>query len=295
MLIGVDFSNARRSRRASSSRGTSAAPMVADTASGARPAEILDTIARVVGALSDHPDAVGIAIPGEVNTDGRCWRLPNTRGFEGVRIAEEVSRRLRCPIAVENRATTAALAEQLYGHGQQHETFLLVSLETGIGGGLVDRTSALSRVQRFWRGNRPYLRGHFAGRAAVRVRTTRLRGGVRGHARRAAQVRRARRQSHGAERGRRGRARRAEWIGVMAFETMGRALGRALGTVQNFLDLGAVVFAGAAALHFDLIEPYVREELRLKAFAPPLAEVPLLTSELGESAGVIGAAHLTTL
>jgi predicted NBD/HSP70 family sugar kinase len=81
----------------------------------------------------------------------------------------------------------------------------------------------------------------------------------------------------------------------MAFETMGRALGRALATVQNFLDLGAVVFAGSAALHLDLLEPYVREELRLKAFAPPLAEVPLLLSDLGENAAVIGAAYLTTL
>ena len=90
-------------------------------------------------------------------------------------------------------------------------------------------------------------------------------------------------------------ARRAEWIGVLAFETMGRALGRGLATVQNFLDLGAVVFAGSAAVHFDLIEPFVREELRVKSFAPPLAEVPLLVSDLGETAGVIGAAHLTTL
>jgi predicted NBD/HSP70 family sugar kinase len=65
--------------------------------------------------------------------------------------------------------------------------------------------------------------------------------------------------------------------------------------VQNFLDLGAVVFAGSAAQHLDLLEPYVREELRLKAFAPPLAEVPLLLSDLGENAAVIGAAYLTTL
>lgn len=136
MLIGVDFSNAVI-KAGIVEQGRVLRSMVADAPVDASAQEILDIIARVVGALSARPDAVGIAIPGEVNTDGRCWRLPNTRGFEGVRIAEEVSRRLRCPIAVENRATTAALAEQLYGHGQQHQTFLLVSLETGIGGGLV--------------------------------------------------------------------------------------------------------------------------------------------------------------
>jgi glucokinase len=293
MLIGVDFSNAVI-KAGIVDQGRVLRSITADTPSGAGPPEILDTIARVVGALSAHPSAVGIAIPGEVNTDGRCWRLPNTRGFEGVRIAEEVSRRLRCPIAVENRATAAALAEQLYGHGQEHETFLLVSLETGIGGGLVIGRQLYPGSNGFGAeighicvdtspdaplcacGQRGCVEA-FAGTRAVLRKFSELGGKAPDLATVATS------------------ARRAEWIGVLAFETMGRALGRALGTVQNFLDLGAVVFAGAAALHFDLLEPFVREELRLKTFAPPLAEVPLLVSDLGENAGVIGAAHLTTL
>jgi glucokinase len=293
MLIGVDFSNAVI-KAGIVEQGRVLRSMVADTPAGAEPAEILDTIARVVGALSAHPDAVGIAIPGEVNTDGRCWRLPNTRGFEGVRIAEEVSRRLRCPIAVENRATTAALAEQLYGHGQQHQTFLLVSLETGIGGGLVIGRQLYPGSNGFGAeighicvdtspdaplcacGQRGCVEA-FAGTRAVLRKYAELGGKASDLAAVATS------------------ARRAEWIGVLAFETMGRALGRALSSVQNFLDLSAVVFAGSAAQHLDLLEPFIREELRLKSFAPPLAEVPLLVSDLGENAGVIGAAHLTTL
>ena len=293
MLIGVDFSNAVI-KAGIVEQGRVLRSMIADTPSGAEPAEILDTIARVVGALSNHPDAVGIAIPGEVNMDGRCWRLPNTRGFEGVRIAEEISRRLRCPIAVENRATAAALAEQLYGHGQRHQTFLLVSLETGIGGGLVIGRQLYPGSNGFGAeighicvdtspdaplcacGQRGCVEA-FAGTRAVLRKFSELGGKALDLSAVASS------------------ARRAEWIGVLAFETMGRALGRALATVQNFLDLGALVFAGSAAAHFDLIEPYVREELRLKAFAPPLAAVELLLSDLGESAGVIGAAHLTTL
>lgn len=293
MLIGVDFSNAVI-KAGIVDDGRVLRSMLADTPPGAAPGQILDTIARVVNALGARPDAVGIAIPGEVNTDGRCWRLPNTRGFEGVRIAEEVSRRLQCPIAVENRATAAALAERLYGHGQRHQTFLLVSLETGIGGGLVIGHQLYPGSNGFGAeighicvdtspdaplcacGQRGCVEA-FAGTRAVLRKFAELGGKAQELATVAAS------------------ARRAEWIGVMAFETMGRALGRALATVQNFLDLGAVVFAGSAAQHLDLLEPYVREELRLKAFAPPLAEVPLLLSDLGENAAVIGAAYLTTL
>jgi len=293
MLVGVDFSNSLI-KAGIVDQGRVVRSMVADTPHGAEPPEILDTIARVVSALGPQPAAVGIAIPGEVNTDGRCWRLPNTRGFEGVRIAQEVSRRLRCPIAVENRATTAALAEQLYGHGQQHQTFLLVSLETGIGGGLVIGRQLYPGSNGFGAemghlcvdtspdapecacGQRGCVEA-FAGARAVLRKYAELGGKAHDLATIATS------------------ARRAEWIGVLAFETMGRALGRGVAIVQNFLDLGAVVFAGSSAVHCDLIEPFVREELRVRAFAPPLAEVPLLVSDLGENAGVIGAAHLTTL
>jgi glucokinase len=90
-------------------------------------------------------------------------------------------------------------------------------------------------------------------------------------------------------------ARRGEEAGLKTFEMMGSALGRLLANIQNLLDLNAVVFSGGVSASFDLIEPHVRSALRAHTFAPPLAEVPLLVSELGERAGVIGAAHLTQL
>ena len=136
MPIGVDFTGSVI-RAGVVEDGSIVQSMTADTQVGAEPPEVLDTIARVVLALAPKPEMVGVAIPGEVNVDGRCWRLPNTVGFEGIPIGWEVSRRLGCPIAVENRATTAALAERLYGHGREHPSFLMVTLGTGIGGGIV--------------------------------------------------------------------------------------------------------------------------------------------------------------
>jgi glucokinase len=79
------------------------------------------------------------------------------------------------------------------------------------------------------------------------------------------------------------------------FVMMGDALGRGLAAVQNLLDLNAIVFTGGVSGSWDLIAPHVRSGLRAHTFAPPLAEVPLLLSDLGEVAGIIGAAYLTTL
>jgi glucokinase len=87
-------------------------------------------------------------------------------------------------------------------------------------------------------------------------------------------------------------ARRGERAGIETFEMMGRALGQAVASVQNLLDLDAIVFTGGISASFDLIEPSLRQALQERAFAPPLAAVPLLVSELGDKAVVVGAAHL---
>ncbi|HEX3854215.1 MAG TPA: ROK family protein [Polyangiaceae bacterium] len=293
MLIGVDFGGTQV-KAGIVENGEVVRSTATPTRAGSSAAEVFDTIASTVLALSSKPDAVGVAIPGEVNSEGRCWRLPNVPGFEGVHIAEELAKRLRCPIAVENDATTAALGERLYGHGREHPSFLMLTLGTGVGGGLVLGHQLY-----------PGANGFAAEIGHMKVDTSPeaplcacgQRGCVETFAGTRALLREYARQG--------GQAtevlpiavsaRRGEPAGLRTFEMMGSALGRLLANIQNLLDLNAVVFSGGISASFDLIEPYVRDALRAHAFAPPLSDVPLLVSELGERAGVIGAAHLTQL
>jgi len=293
MPIGVDFTGSLI-RAGVVENGGVVQSMTAGMKAGAERPEVLDTMAQLVLTLARRPETVGVAIPGEVNTEGRCWRLPNTVGFEGVPIAWELGRRLGCPIAVENRATTAGLAERLYGHGRRHASFLIVTLGTGIGGGLVIGHQLYPGANGFGAeighicvdtgenaplctcGQRGCLEA-FAGARSLLRNYAQLGGTAKDLSTLVVN------------------ARRGERAGQKTFEGMGRALGRALATVQNLLDLNAIVFSGGVAAPLDLIEVHVREELRQRAFAPPLAEIPLLLSDLGESAGVIGAAYLTAL
>jgi predicted NBD/HSP70 family sugar kinase len=237
---------------------------------------------------------VGVAIPGEVDADGRCWRLTNVPGFEGVHVAQELAQRLGCPIAVENDATAAALGEQLYGHGRVHPSFLMVTLGTGIGGGLV-----LGHL--LYPGSSGFAGeiGHMNVDRSPDAPTCACgqRGCIEAYAGTYALLRRFRELGGQADEVLpiSVSARRGEPAGLRVFEQMGEALGMGLANIQNLLDLNAIVFSGGISASFDLIEPTLRRALRQYSFAPPLAEVPLLVSELGERAGVIGAAYLTTL
>jgi len=295
MLIGVDFGGTHVKAGVVEGgevlRSTSAA-----TRDGATPAEILDLLASTVLALAPRPEAVGVAIPGEVDADGRCWRLTNVPGFTGVYVAEELSARLfGCPIAVENDATSAALGERLYGHGREHPSFLMVTLGTGIGAGLVlghmlypgangfagefghmniDRSAEAPLCACGQRG----CVESFTGSKALLRKFKELGGSDVDDVLSVAVS-----------------ARRGETAGLEVFAMMGNGLGRGLAAVQNLLDLNAIVLSGGVSASFDLFEAHVREALVAHTFAPPLAEVPLLVSELGERAGILGAAYLTTL
>jgi predicted NBD/HSP70 family sugar kinase len=197
-------------------------------------------------------------------------------------------------VVVENDSTTAALGELLYGHGRSYGSFLVATLGTGIGGGFV----LDGKLRRGAHG--------FAGEIGHVLVDTRpeawpcvcgQRGCMEAYA------------------GTLGLLRRYQELGQTAttileiavaaeagnpaalevFRGMGSTLGIGLAQIQKLLDLDAIVFGGGISASFHLIEPSLRSALRSHAFAPPLGELPLVVSQLGEHAGVIGAAHLHQL
>jgi glucokinase len=293
MLVGVDVAGATV-QAGIVEKGTVVSALSMELRADSTPEEVLDSIAELVRKLSPTPELVGVAIPGEVNTDGRCWRLPNLPGFEGLALAQQVAGRLKCPVAVENRATTAALAEQLFGHGREHPSFLMVTLGTGVGGGLVLGHQLYPGANGFgaelghikvdyaadaplcgcgqrgcleaYVGSRALLREHKA-RTGLELDITALRQGVL--------------------------SRQAPALRLL--DAAGRALGRALANVQSLLDLNAIVLACGSGLPFEPLASATRRELRQQCFAPPLVNVPLLESKLGDQAAVVGAAYLAQL
>jgi glucokinase len=293
-MIGVDFGGTYI--KVAAVQGAEIVQQVSvPTPRDATPLDVLDTLAGAVRQIDRAPDEVGVAIPGEVDRTGRCWRLPNVPGFEGIEIAREISRRLGgARIVVENDATAAALGELVHGHGRRYASFLLVMLGTGVGGGLVMNGSLVRGAHGFaaeighvpidntpeaW----PCGCGHvgcveaYAGTEGI-LRTYRELGGAA-----TAPVEIAAAAVGG------------ETAAVETFSRVGRALGRMLTAVQNVLDLDAVVFSGGISASFRLFEPALRAALVARAHAPPLGAVPLITSELDARAGMVGAAHLVRL
>ena len=83
---------------------------------------------QVVGA--------GIGVPGAVNADGVCHQAVNL-GWEKVNVVNELHSKLKLPVKAGNDANVAALGEAWKGGGQGYPNMLLVTLGTGVGGGII--------------------------------------------------------------------------------------------------------------------------------------------------------------
>lgn len=81
---------------------------------------------------------IGIAVAGLVDRQsGTVLRSPNLQKLDGVSLAVELRKRHRTCVAVENDANAAAYGEKLVGAGKGFRSFVVITLGTGIGGGIV--------------------------------------------------------------------------------------------------------------------------------------------------------------
>ncbi|MCD6303811.1 MAG: ROK family protein, partial [Planctomycetes bacterium] len=81
---------------------------------------------------------VGIGSPGPLSmSEGIVYDSPNIPGMHNVPLRDRVSEALGIPAALENDANAAALGEFLCGAGRQCRDMVLLTLGTGLGGGLI--------------------------------------------------------------------------------------------------------------------------------------------------------------
>ncbi|MDD6328747.1 MAG: ROK family glucokinase [Eubacteriales bacterium] len=88
---------------------------------------------------------VGMGVPGPVKEDGTVLRCVNL-GWGVFNVAEEMSRLVGFPAKVGNDANMAALGEMWQGGGKGYKDIVMVTLGTGVGGGIIIGGKMLSGV-----------------------------------------------------------------------------------------------------------------------------------------------------
>jgi glucokinase len=79
---------------------------------------------------------VGIGVPGPVKGDGTVLTCVNL-GWGKFNVNEEMSKLVGLPVAAGNDANVAALGEMWKGGGQGYQDVVMITLGTGVGGGII--------------------------------------------------------------------------------------------------------------------------------------------------------------
>lgn len=96
---------------------------------------------RLIRENNVSPDqlvGVGVGSPGPLDLDaGLVIAMPNIPGFDRFPLRDRLADQLHLPATLENDANAAAFGEYLCGSGKSARVMVLLTLGTGLGGGIV--------------------------------------------------------------------------------------------------------------------------------------------------------------
>lgn len=237
---------------------------------------------------------IGVAVPGFILLEeGVIRNSNNLASLENFPIRDELSRRLETPVILENDANAAALGEKWIGAGRDVNDLVLLTLGTGIGGGVISNGNVLRGFLGMAGelghitvvpngnpcgcGNRGCVEKHASATAVIA--TARLLG--LGHDLTAKQV-------YELAIGGNEKARNI-------FVSMGEALGIALAMLVNTFNFPLYLLSGGVLGAWDLFAPAMIEETRRRSFTFRNTNTRIGKAALGNEAGLYGAAYLPWL
>ncbi len=260
---------------------------------------VLDDIAAAVEQLRTRFGAagfygIGIGVPGFIDIEkGVIVGTHNLLGFDGFPMRDDLSRRLQTPVILENDANAAALGEKWMGAGRDVNDLVLLTLGTGIGGGIISG----GRVLHGFVGMAGEL-GHITVYPGGNICGCGNNGCLEKHASATAIEAMAKLVTLGdnltakdvydlAEQGNRN--------AVRVFEQMGTALGIALATLINIFNLPLYLLSGGVLPAWKYFSPTMMAEIQTRSFPYRNTRTRIEPATLGNQAGLFGAAYLPFL
>ncbi|MGB3550276.1 MAG: ROK family protein [Candidatus Binatus sp.] len=262
---------------------------------------LLDT-ARRRGLGS--PRAIGVAVPGPLNVySGTVMQAPHVAAWRGYPLRRKLEALIGRMVVVENDANAWALGEYWRGAARGRRDVVLLTLGTGVGGGLVvggklvhgrsGMAGELGHVTvdpdgpRCDCGANGCLESYASASGLRGLVEERL--GLSPGAPLPAQIVDA--EGNFSVRGLSAQARRGDRLALEAFATAGHYLGIAVASFLNIFNPELVVIGGGVAGALPYMRKTMMTQVRERAFTAIASQAKIVRAALGPRGGVVGAAY----
>lgn len=242
--------------------------------------------------------AVGVGAPGVIQEDkGVVVKSPNFPDWNKLPLKDQLEQALGIPVFIENDANAAALGEQWRGAGRGIRSMILLTLGTGVGGGIIldnkiwhgadgmageiGHMTIVPDGRPCTCGNTGCLEMYASARGIVQSYREALGGApavVSGSTKTLTSE-----QVYEAARARDGAA-------VQVMKDMGRTLGIGIASLINIFNPERVLIGGGVKDAWPLFIEATHAEIMKRAFEVPAKRTEIVPTQLGDDAGVVGAA-----
>ncbi len=307
MVIGIDIGGTHV--RALLTDGNGKVLGFRKIVTASRPDTIIADIRFIINELTSglhSPGAVraiGIGSAGSIDRKkGLIITSPNVPALQGFRLVSALEKTCGTKVYLENDATAALVGEGWQGQGRKYRTWLMITLGTGIGGGVVidnrvytgrrgsameiGHTSIDYRGRRCPCGNTGCLEMYASATALVRCTRQRLR-------------RHPESSLHGRTRNQKltskiiyEEALKGDVLSITVFNEVSTWLGIGIANLVNLFNPEAVVFGGGLSRAHRFILPVVRKVVAERALNGLKSGVRYLVSRDEEKAPALGAAKI---
>ena len=240
---------------------------------------------------------VGLAVPGAVLNDTEVKPCVNLDGWGGKDIAGDLSEMIHVPVVVLNDANAAALGEQWQGGGRGHSNLVFVTLGTGIGGGIIINGKLITGANgaageighmKLYGTQSDFTEKCKCGKTGCAEQFSSATGLVRlakihNYEHIASEPATAKDIMDAAVSGN-------VFTAKVALEVFADHLGRMLANVSCVLDPDVIVIGGGVSKGGQALIERIVPAFRKYAF-PPSEETPIVLADLGNDAGMYGAAR----
>jgi len=254
---------------------------------------------------SDTPAAgLGMGIAGVIDCERTMLvESPNLPCLNNFPAKQMLEHRLNIPVFLENDANVAALGELWAGSGRGESHFLLFTLGTGIGSGLILNGTLWGgekgKAGEFGHlvvnpggalcacGKRGCLEAHASGTAVVRMAREALAAGEKTSLQQSPDTQRAITPEVVYR-----EAKKGDRVCTDIYHRAARYLAVGIANVNNLLDIHHFIVGGGVSKAFDLFADVLMKEIRDNVFSVSRNSIRVVASRLGNDAGIYGAGYL---
>jgi glucokinase len=253
--------------------------------------DMVDAISTLRDRCGGGLAGIGVGVPGFIQMENGVIRNSNNlASLENFPLRDELSKRLEAPVILENDANAAAIGEQWIGAGKDVKDLVLLTLGTGVGGGIISD----GQIIRGSLGMAGEL-GHITVVPNGNPCGCGNRGCVEKHASATAITAMAKLLGLGDAMSAKAvydLAMEGNEKALTIFKSMGEALGIALAMLINTFNFPLYLIGGGVIDGWPLFAPAMIEETKRRSFTYRASNPRIEKATLGNKAGLYGAAYL---